>query len=43
MSDDTYSDAETERRMKAALAKALHTPPQQHKDSKVGRRESKGR
>ena len=35
--DETYSDAETERRAKAALKRMLATPPKLHKDSKLGR------
>ena len=36
--DETYSDAETERRANAALKRMLATPPKQHKDSKLGKR-----
>ncbi|MCB2074209.1 MAG: hypothetical protein H6917_12715 [Novosphingobium sp.] len=35
---DTYSNAETEARAKAALKRMLATPPKQHKDSKLGKR-----
>ena len=39
---DTYSEAETAARADAALKRMLATPPKPHKDSKLGRRESKG-
>jgi hypothetical protein len=39
--DDSYSDAETERRANKVLKRMLATPPKPHKDSKVGKR--KGR
>jgi len=40
---DTYSEAEATARMDAALKRMLATPPKQHKDSKVGRRESQSK
>jgi hypothetical protein len=36
--DDTYSDAETERRANETLKRMLATPPKPHKDSKLGKR-----
>jgi hypothetical protein len=39
---DTYSEAETVARREAALKRAFATPPKPHKDSKLGRRESRG-
>jgi hypothetical protein len=36
--DDTYSDAETERRANKVLKRMLATPPKPHKDSKLGRK-----
>jgi hypothetical protein len=42
--DDTYSDAETERRANATLKRMLATPPKPHKDSKLGKkRESRAK
>ena len=35
--DDSYSDEEIERRMNAAVKRALNTPPKPHEDMKVGR------
>ena len=35
---DTYSDKETEIRAEAALKRMLATPPNLHKDSKLGRK-----
>jgi hypothetical protein len=40
---DTYSEAETEARAKAALKRMLATPPKQQKDSKLGKRESQSK
>lgn len=40
--DDTYSDAETERRANAVLKRMLATPPKPHKDSKLGRERESG-
>jgi hypothetical protein len=37
MADETYSEAETEKRAAAALKRMLQTPHKPHKDSKVGR------
>ena len=41
--DDTYSDAETAARADAALKRMLATPHKLHKDSKLGRREARGK
>jgi hypothetical protein len=41
--DETYSDAETERRANATLKRMLATPPKTHKDSKLGPRRESGR
>lgn len=38
MTQDTYSDDETERRANAALKRMLATPPKPHKDSKLGKK-----
>jgi hypothetical protein len=38
---ETYSAEETERRATAALKRMLATPPKLHKDSKLGKRDSK--
>jgi hypothetical protein len=35
--DETYSEAETEKRAAAALKRMLQTPHKPHKDSKKGR------
>lgn len=43
MTQDTYSDDETERRANAALKRMLATPPKQHKDSKLGKKRESGR
>ena len=36
--DETYSDAETERRRDTAIKRMLSTPPKPHSDSKVSRK-----
>jgi hypothetical protein len=36
--DETYSEAETEKRAAAALKRMLRTPHKPHKDSKKGKR-----
>ena len=36
--DESFSDAETERRANETLKRMLATPPKLHKDSKVGRK-----
>jgi hypothetical protein len=41
MREDTYSDAETERRANETLKRMLATPPRPHKEMKKGRRTSK--
>jgi hypothetical protein len=41
MNEETYSDAETERRANETLKRMLATPPKQHKDMKKGRRTAK--
>jgi hypothetical protein len=38
MTDETYSEEETERRAAAALKRMLQTPHKPHKDSKKGKR-----
>jgi hypothetical protein len=38
---DTHSEAETAARAEAALKRMLAAPPKLHKDSKLGRRESR--
>jgi hypothetical protein len=40
--DDTYSDAETERRANKVLKRMLATPPKPHKDSKLGKKRESG-
>jgi hypothetical protein len=43
MSDDqdSYSDEEIERRMNAALKRALNTPPKRHEEMKLGKSRGK--
>jgi hypothetical protein len=38
--EDAYSEEETERRMRAGLMKALHTPAKPHQPSKAKGKES---
>jgi hypothetical protein len=37
LSDEQYSEAETERRREDALKRMLSTPPKQHSEMKIGK------
>jgi hypothetical protein len=41
MTDETFSEEETEKRAAAALKRMLQTPHKPHKDSKKGSRDGK--
>jgi hypothetical protein len=40
LSDEQYSEAETERRREDALKRMLSTPPKQHAEMKLGKEKS---